>query len=377
MVRPTGSTVILDPESSRRIDSLRFPMIVGVVFVHANETSVRFAEGTIGTSQGDLISDFIRNLISNGLARTAVPLFFLISGYFLLAGCQSFGDQYWAKLKRRTRTLFVPFMFWNIATLVLVALAQNSSITHAFFSGRNRPIASYTAFDYVNAVFGVTRMPIAYQFWFIRDLMLLVLVSPVIVYANRALPLLFLSGLGASWLLGVWPVYAPSGSATLFFSLGAYLAASRTDLFAGDTHGSLFITVYLAVVVVDALLMREGMNLYLHRVGIVLGILAVLSVTRSAVAWSPLRQSLLWLNRTSFFVYAAHEPLLTVARKAVYRTLPQGVVRYDIVFYFVIPILVILILIASHQVLSHMFPIFMKTVTGQKVRAYPAGVATR
>ena len=75
----------LNSESSVRLSLLRFPLIVGVVFIHAYETMVGFSGGTVGVSQNNFVTEFIRNLISQGFARIAVPMFFLLSGYFFLA----------------------------------------------------------------------------------------------------------------------------------------------------------------------------------------------------------------------------------------------------------------------------------------------------
>ena len=64
---------MLPQETFQRIDIMRFPLIVGVVFAHAYP----------GTSN-NIITVFVYNLICNGLVRIAVPLLFLISRYLFL-----------------------------------------------------------------------------------------------------------------------------------------------------------------------------------------------------------------------------------------------------------------------------------------------------
>lgn len=71
----------LDSESSLRISLIRFPLIVCVVFIHAYGSTVGMAGMQIGVTNTNFAADFVRNIISQGIARTAVPLFFLISGY--------------------------------------------------------------------------------------------------------------------------------------------------------------------------------------------------------------------------------------------------------------------------------------------------------
>lgn len=79
---------MINAESSLRINLLRFPLIVGVVFLHNYEAAVGFNGGTmtIGLSQNNFVSDFVRYLISKGVSGIAVPTFFMISGYLFCAG---------------------------------------------------------------------------------------------------------------------------------------------------------------------------------------------------------------------------------------------------------------------------------------------------
>ncbi len=126
---------MLNAQSSLRLNLLRFPLIVGVVFVHAYETTVGFSGGSvsIGLNQNNVISEFIRNLISQEIARIAVPIFFLMSGYLFFAGFVWSKENYLDKVKSRIKTLLIPFLFWNIATLLLIALGQSLIVTQRTF----------------------------------------------------------------------------------------------------------------------------------------------------------------------------------------------------------------------------------------------------
>ena len=74
----------LDKESSIRLQSLRFPLIVGVVYIHAYGTSVAYGSSSIIVSSPTPITEFTGLLISQGVARLSVPLYFLMCGYFFL-----------------------------------------------------------------------------------------------------------------------------------------------------------------------------------------------------------------------------------------------------------------------------------------------------
>ena len=77
----------LNEEQSLRLGMLRFPLIVGVVFIHARLMAADFINAKDGA--GYHVSDFVQHLISEGVAHTAVPLLFLMSGYLFFNGFES------------------------------------------------------------------------------------------------------------------------------------------------------------------------------------------------------------------------------------------------------------------------------------------------
>ena len=79
---------MLDSESSLRLNLLRFPLVVLVVFLHAYSSTVGFSDGEIGVSHSMFIVDLVRNFVSRGVATIAVPVFFLMSGYLFFAGLE-------------------------------------------------------------------------------------------------------------------------------------------------------------------------------------------------------------------------------------------------------------------------------------------------
>lgn len=99
-------------------DWLRFPLIVGVVFIHC--FGKPFDYGAINFM--DLTSMDCYNLfrvsISHVASHVCVPLFFIISGYLFFKNMWS-GSVYLTKIKRRARTLLVPFLIWNTIAVLL------------------------------------------------------------------------------------------------------------------------------------------------------------------------------------------------------------------------------------------------------------------
>ena len=225
---------MIDDTSSLRLKLLRFPPIIGVVYIHAYFTAINFAHGTIGTEDLNALTDFVRVLVSQGIARVAVPLFFLMSGYLFFANFRWSQQTFLRKVTTRMRTLLIPFLFWNVAMLGFYATVQSIPALAPYFSGPTALIRELSLMEYPNVLLGFKGYPIAYHFWFIRDLMVLILLAPLIALVLRFAALPFLLAVYLCWVTGKWPVYIPDCAGVLFFSCGALCALRGRDLFCLD-----------------------------------------------------------------------------------------------------------------------------------------------
>lgn len=354
----------IDNLSSERLSILRFPLIVGVVFIHAYNTEIRLAAEIIEVENTRYWIDFFRNLISHGVARVAVPLFFLLSGFFFFTGFSGSFNHYSIKVKNRAKTLLIPFLFWNIITILLIGIAQYLPVTQSFFSGKHSPISSFDMFDYFNAIFGIDRKPILYQFWFIRDLMVMVLITPAIYLLLKKVPKLTFLVLFSLWFLKVWPIYIPSIAACLFFYIGAYLAHSNTNLFTLDRFGPFILSVYMVLVLIDTSTKDYMFNIYIHNLGIIFGISSALFLTKRIIQSDYLKKPLLWASSCSFFVFATHEPLLTVVKKIGFKVLHPSSDITMLLLYLLIPTVVIIISVLSYTCLRTISPKFLSFISG-------------
>ena len=357
----------VDSEASARITLLRFLLIVGVVFIHGYDTKVTVAGELLGASSPGGIATFIRDLISQGIARTAVPLFYLLSGYFFFWNFTWSVGRYIAKLRSRVHTLLIPFLCWNGLNLIFLLIAQNTALTKPFFSGANQPILEYSLYDYANQLIGLESFPIAYPFWFIRDLMVVVLFAPLVDVALKSAPRTILALLFGLWYFNQWLGYIPSVGAVTFFYAGAYLAMKGRDLFSLDPYGQKSLIAYAFVLTADTLTKHAAWSDYLNRGSILLGMVAVLFLTRSLVRSPRIHASLLWASSGSFFVFAIHEPLLRILRilrKVSYELIKPTSELSILVLYFVIPTLVIGLSLLIFKFLQSVTPRLLRIVTG-------------
>lgn len=70
---------------SSTIDILRFPLALAVIFIHLNPQTINIPDAKFLILSEDGIYNILAISISNVLALTAVPTFFLISGFLFFA----------------------------------------------------------------------------------------------------------------------------------------------------------------------------------------------------------------------------------------------------------------------------------------------------
>ena len=149
-----------------RFSLLRYPLIVLVVFIHADNRELALQGPHDLLEPQGTFSLWLRLFVSQGVARIAVPLFFAISGYLFFLG---FGGA-WPELKRkwrsRAQSLLIPYISWNLLAMgVLVTVSRGLPFPDW---GRNLDLA-----------FGITRPNLIFHLWFVRDLVVLVALAPL------------------------------------------------------------------------------------------------------------------------------------------------------------------------------------------------------
>jgi surface polysaccharide O-acyltransferase-like enzyme len=363
---------------SSRIEILRFPLIIGIVFIHNYTSTIRMAQGSIGVEHSSAWDDFVRFFISQGVARVAVPLFFLVSGYLFFLGQWSW-SKYAGKLKRRVNTLLIPFLFWNLATWAIYTAGRRIPQTRMYFEGGVWPPAGQVSFlGYIGALFGISaRYPIDYQFWFIRDLIALVVLAPVIYFLLRGKWLLpFLLILFGLWFAAAWPDLWPSMvhsiflpeqiEAALYFSLGAYLSQPGKDVTCLDKFGPWISAAFFVFLVLHST--YQDRLPYLHKFVILFGVPSLWWLTGLALGSAKLKASLIGLVGDGFFVFAAHEPLQTVVRKVSYRLFSPTAGASVLALYLLTPVCMIALLVIVHRCLLKIMPRFTGVITGNTYR---------
>ena len=211
------------PSTSDVISQLRLPLIVLVTYAHSY--SAVPSDYRLLTSGWDTL-EVLRLLVSQTMVKVVVPVFFIISGYLFFARMERWSLRLWRdKMLRRARSLLIPYVAWN---LVMAAKLQHFSLSMLW---NYWPQAGQQT-DWLGGDNWMTA-PANLPLWFLRDLMVVSLLTPVIYWllsrrmggvVMAVLLVAYLSGVGAFALPGL------SVCSVFFFSLGAWVAIRRRRL---------------------------------------------------------------------------------------------------------------------------------------------------
>ena len=172
---------------------LRFPLAILVVFVHGFGADIDVAQLHASGLTGAAVYDYVRLFCSVVIARSAVPIFFVISGYLLFRKVEEYGKQvYVGKLKKRWHSLVIPYLSWNVLfVLWTLAFKLGGILLHGkpwsgigdYFlqNGCLHMLWDNSVWSERTTWLGVETHnsgPVLLPFWYMRDLIMMVVLSP-------------------------------------------------------------------------------------------------------------------------------------------------------------------------------------------------------
>jgi len=339
--------------------------------IHSYITTLNFSDGHIGVSNLNYYAAFFQIIISKVFANISVPFFFVISGFLFFRNFELKHSIMKNKLHSRARTLLIPYIIWNISALVFFLIVQSFAGFSQYFSGQNKFVSDYELYDYLDSIIGISRYPVAGQFWFIRDLMIMIFFAPIFWLIAKYIPrtgiLLFFS----LWLIDsnmkfvnfLFYYYT-----VLFFYLGVLAAIKDFKIDWVDLHGRKILLTYLMLAVIESLLQIESFSLanQINRILIFPGILSAWYLVGKASKNKKVNNLLVKLSGFSFFVFAAFEPFLSGLKKVMYRILSPSSSLEVVAVYLSTPAVTIFFTLWLAEILRKNFPRIYNLLTGQR-----------
>ena len=394
---------------SQTISLLRFPLIVAVVFIHFNlvENGLTIQGRPCFVGMAAWVW-YAVEMVSEVVARLSVPLFYVVSGYLFFRSADSFScHEYIAKLRRRFRSLFIPYVLWNL--MAVAWLAFHILLMRLLDAGGEGGVEFRFSFmrllntlSYSNATNGfvvyldqvgthaLSVFPADVPLWFVRDLMIVVLLSPLVRWLILKARVWYVVAVGVVWYVcQAWttlqavhgadiPLFNTSAfqvitytvAALFFFSLGAWLSLRRIDFMSFLTgRRVVLVAIYVAIAVFDLATKTHPLNPCIHNLGIVVGIAAVWAVAaRVGQPTTRLTQRVGISAGAVFFIFALHNIVMSDIARVVYTLLPwadHSLLTF--LFYILVPLITILLCLVAYRILKTILPSVCNVLTGARV----------
>ena len=389
---PESRTVLLkdSPEGlqSQAIDWLRFPLAVAVVFIHSFGTPSAYSLEAVHADPLSVMSvyNLVRICLSHVLTHIAVPVFFVISGFLFFRNMRQWSaPAYKKKLKSRVRSLMVPYLCWNVlAVLAIVA------IKGAAFVVKGKPLSNILVYlqengwlhllwdnhvwaeDRTNWLGMYTPMtgPADLPLWFLRDLIVMVFLSPLCYFFLRRLRHYGLLLLALAYVSGIWPVVSGFNiTAVFFYCTGAWFGMSGKNLVAECGRVRL-LSYVLAVGLLLPLVWFDGRNTpegnFVYPFYVIAGVCAAFNLS-AWVTGSGRGRVRPWLAHSTFFVYALHTlVVLRCCTAAVRLLLPWEHPLVLLLRYLVTPCLTVAVCVGIYLLLKRYTPRLLGVLTGNR-----------
>ena len=252
---------------------------------------------------------YIQTLLSGALCRISVPYFFIVSGFLFFYHEKKVMNfqTYSTKIKKRCKNLLLPYICMVIPGALIYILFRHAN---------EQPANWFSTFIAL-----CITPKISYQLWFIRDLFILCIITPILSYiaynkfTRHVFPLLLLAYPPILWYSRWF-----QGESLLFFFLGNSLAYhTKKDR----------ILQYLPPISITSLCIALWLFLCCHTLKYnmyymtlfrnIWGIVAMwwfLGYGLKKLEKMHLCDLFMRISHYNFYIYIFHEPLLTLLRKS-------------------------------------------------------------
>ena len=341
---------------SQVITWLRFPMIFFIIMLHCY--SVQRLEG-----DHELYFKVVYPF-SLWLGETGVPIFFIFSGYLFFLSNKNYTE----KLRSRFHTLLVPYILWNLILLSLY-LVLNTIGYPQNINGKS--IVDYSIIDYLRLFWdrgsydNGNFVPLLCPLWYIRNLIIMSILSPLLYYIIRYLRELFLMIVAAWWLTTYHNAFIPQ--TILFFSLGAYFSIFNINPLKIAIENKTFLIILFVIFATGDLLSHvvneTPINLQLHRLSLIINIFALLLFADWCIRH---KYTSKLLPNSAFIVFCVHYPIVVLLRKICISKFSNSSDIIHILLYFACIIIATIISIGLYCILERFFPKIKNILSGNR-----------
>ena len=392
---------------SQALDLLRFPLACVVVTIHVFAGCDFAIQGEEFDLSGYGVFMALTAFAKAFLAAQSVPVYFFIAGYVFFLGITLTKETYFRKMKNRFRSLFIPYVLWNVLGIVMVLFPFIPAL-HSIFPGCDwhdlnisfRTILS-CFWNYaepgtvglidrpINAAQSTlpgdpATFPVDTAMWFVRDLMIVAALTPAISWLLKKFGVMLPAISGIIWFctpnLGLGHVYQLI-TALFFFSFGAYFSFHQFDMveeFRKYRTTSYYVYVLSALYLlaytyfsgnIKRVVMfgfADSEMMFVKNITIIAGLFCADNLAVHLIEKYHIRPSKL-LSSAAFFVYAAHLIVLEYVKKIVSLLFPPVSDFNAVMLYLLTDVVTCCGLLALYIVMKRYTPKLLSPLIGGRL----------
>jgi fucose 4-O-acetylase-like acetyltransferase len=352
--------------------------MVLLVFVHGYNLDIRYMQPWTVPGEPLNLTSFAEYFLANGIFRFRIPMLFIISGYLY-----ALHDQipYKLRIRKRLRTLLVPYLAWGAIGILFTYLMEMLPAGRELVAGSHIVQIDDSRqllhdYHWYELTVRWLLLPVPYQLWFIRVLLIYNLAYPAIRWCvmHPVAKWLFFAFAALLWL-GTMGFVIFEGEGLLFFSLGVWM--QKTD-FSIDSPGRWFRPFWWGMAFVSLSAIKTylafrgeillGNNIYpvltvLHKTVVLTGLISCWFGLDRLVRWCMDQSWFVWVSAFAFMIYAVHAPIIAYLINPVLALL-QAFPGAHILAFVLLPLSLILFAIGFGALLRKLSPVTYGLLTG-------------
>lgn len=348
------------------IKVLRFPLAVLVVYIHyapAGRVDLMAL-----TAVDRPITTTLYTLFSFLVGSVTVPIFVAISGYlyFIKIGSNFSRTQYLEQTRKRVYTLAIPYLGWIaitwVAGIIYNLIKYDTTITQLLSD------------TWQNLYYILWAGPLYFPFYFIQELMVLSLLTPLIHWLIKHTSYLWLA-VSLLLYLVLYKLFTGLSTRLLFFySVGAFLGIKGYQEISINRligYASILLTLLATCLFitqsVDSMWYDFSIKLFVMAFSaLLLFVLQDADTTKPIFAWCQK------MGIYSFFIYSTHQIyIVNFARGFQERILSYFRAPLDdllnVVIYITFPIAIVAILVAVYKIWAKVAPRSLSLLLGGRI----------
>ena len=357
---------IIDEETSKRITSLRYPLMVLIIFLHNSQEVTNFGDYSVAADI-PLVVKGIKFFFLDCMCPIAVPLFFFFSGFLLFSEVYSFKQL----IHKKCRSIFIPYILWLLLYIFFLLILQSIPQLSIFFSNPNNSLKDFGIIDWIGAFVGRDLdnnhwyTPLAVQFWFIRDLLIVTLFSPIIRFIYNKSPIFLLSMVTCLYFHPLF-LYPQLTIALFYMVIGLLIAKNNWSVKQLDMIR--FVDILISVVIIWILkfvCFYKKTNIeILDFLNIILTSVFFIRMAKKWCENENVFSILKYLSYFSFWLFAIHMPFLEPAFIKLWaRFLPINGF-YGLISFFCVVIITMCFGTISGIIVKKYIPLLFKLLNG-------------